>query len=123
MFKRHKEPADATIIEQRSIAHAPNLGLAAAGESVVEVRPATGAPFRTMVQTPHLAIDHSPPSKGQVVKVLLDSKHESAVFDQSDPGLSRRVRKQAREARFNEAQNAALGGAASGAPAAAGLEG
>jgi hypothetical protein len=69
-------------------------------EYAADVVPASGAPFRALLQPPQIAIDFWPPNVGDVVRVHADVKRQEAKFDTDDPAISAKARGAAIDADF-----------------------
>jgi hypothetical protein len=102
MFGRRWESAEATIVASR-VKTTTGDGMVSIREYVVEVRPATGEPFRTTLQEPRIATSFWAPDVGAIVKVQADVKRQEAKFDKSDPSISAKGRKAANDDAFRDA--------------------
>jgi hypothetical protein len=99
MFGHHWEPAQATIVATH-IKKTTGDGDVSIREFAADIVPASGTPFRTLLQEPTIATDFWPPSVGDVVRVQADVGRQKAKFDKSDPNISHKARKAAIEAQF-----------------------
>jgi len=92
MFKDEWVPGTATIIAKR-MKGGTSSGHSAVGFSfVADVQPESGEPFRAQLEAPlRLLAAHGSAvarlSEYDVVKVLVDVRHQRARFDASDPKL------------------------------------
>jgi hypothetical protein len=93
MFRSEWAAGTATIIAKKTKG-GTSSGQSAIGFSfVADVQPESGEPFRTEMEAPfRLLASHGSQlarlSEYDVVKVLVDVKHQRAKFDPSDPRLS-----------------------------------
>lgn len=113
MFGHHWEPAQATIVATHMKSTSSD-GRATTYEFAADVVPASGPPFRALLQEPKIALDFWPPKVGDVVRAYADVAHQKAKFDKSDPKISYKAHKAGTDAQFQSA----LSQPASAAPAA-----
>ena len=104
MFDGHWRPAEGVVVERRIKDSKWTGGTSSVVlfEFIVDVRPADGAPFRALVQTPTIATDFSEPEVGQHVQVEIHGDSQKVRFDKRDPGLSIKATERARKQRFDE---------------------
>jgi hypothetical protein len=95
------EPGEAVIVEQH-VKHHGSDGRNTLFEWLADVTPASGAPFRTVLATPGLALDFREPSPGDHVSVLIDRKKDVTHFDKSDPRISLKAEAAEKDRRFAE---------------------
>ena len=112
MFGHHWEKARGTVIDSRAKSTSGD-GMVTIREYIVDVDLAEGRRIRALVQEPRLAMDFWPPSRGDVVRVEVDTKNDEVRFDKSDPQLSSKARRKSREQGFTAtlAQDPGGGGA------------
>jgi hypothetical protein len=67
---------------------------------IVDARPETGEPFRTEVEELMLFPSFVVPHPGQVVQLECRPAREKAKFVRSDPAINRKLRDEARDARY-----------------------
>src|SRR3954463_2774116 len=101
MFGHDWEPAQATIVATH-IKSTSGDGTTDTREFAADVVPASGIPFRALIQEPTIATDFWPPSVGDVLKVHADVKRQKAKFDKSDPKISYKAWKKGDATRFEE---------------------
>jgi hypothetical protein len=89
--RKDLEPGEAVIVEQH-VKHHGSDGRNTLFEWLADVTPASGAPFRTVLATPGLALDFREPGPGDHVSVLIDRKKDVTHFDKSDPRSASRPR-------------------------------
>lgn len=95
------EPGEAVIVE-RHVKHHGDDGRNTLFEWLADVTPANGAPFRTVLATPGLALDFREPGPGDHVSVLIDRKKDITHFDKSDPRISLKAERAEQDRRFAE---------------------
>ena len=95
------EPGEAVIVE-RHVKHHGNDGRNTLFEWLADVTPVNGAPFRTVLATPGLALDFREPEPGDHVSVLIDRKKDVTHFDKSDPRISLKAERAEQDRRFVE---------------------
>jgi hypothetical protein len=106
------EPGEAVIVEQH-VKHHGDDGRNTLFEWLADVTPADGAPFRTVLQTPGLALDFREPGPGDHVSVLIDRKKDITHFDKSDPRISLKAERAEKDRSFAESSASAFGSPAS----------
>lgn len=99
MFGKNWEPGQATIVDTH-IKSTSGDGMTANREFAADVVPASGEPFRALIQSPTIATNFWDPSIGDVVKVLIDPKSKKVKFDKSDPKLSYKEQQKATDSKF-----------------------
>ncbi len=90
------------MIVERHVKHHGNDGRNTLFEWLADVTPASGAPFRTVLATPGLALDFREPGPGDRVSVLIDRKKDVTHFDKSDPRISLKAERAEQDRRFAE---------------------
>jgi hypothetical protein len=106
--KKDLKPGEATIVETH-VKHHGNDGRNTLFEWVADVTPTNGPPFRTVLQTPNLALDFKEPVVGDHVSVLINPKDGTAHFDKSDPRISLKAARAHQDQSFNETVDGAVG--------------
>jgi hypothetical protein len=106
------EPGEAVIVEQH-VKHHGDDGRNTLFEWLADVTPANGAPFRTVLQTPGLALDFREPGPGDHVSVLIDRKKDVTHFDKSDPRVSLKAERAENDRSFAESSAGTFGSPAS----------
>jgi len=104
------EPGEAMIVE-RHVKHQGSDGRNTLYEWLADVTPAEGAPFRTVLATPGLALDFREPGPGDRVSVLIDRKKDVTHFDKSDPRISLKAERAAKDRHFAESSAGSVGSA------------
>jgi hypothetical protein len=99
MFGHDWEPGTATIVAVH-VKSTTGDGLVSIHEFAADITPASGAPFRTLLEEPTIATDFWAPGVGDVVKVQVDVKREKAKFDKADPKISFKAHQHGDDARF-----------------------
>ncbi len=89
MFGKKKiwQKASGTVLA-RTIESVDSDGSMITYHYAVEVHPAGGAPFRTMLKDPRMLTDFLQPTVGKIVGVEFDAASGAARFDKADPQLS-----------------------------------
>ena len=100
---RSWEKAQALIVETRPQHTAGGRLDTFVHEFVAEVTTAEGEVFRTKLEDPYFSPDFLEPELRDVVGVEFDPKSRRVRFDRSDPGLSIRAQRHARQDRFDRA--------------------
>jgi hypothetical protein len=118
MFGHDWEPAQATIVATH-IKNTSGDGTTVTREYAADVVPASGVPFRALIQEPAIATNFWPPSIGDVLRVHADVKRQKAKFDKSDPKISYKAWKKGEATRFEETLTAPPAAAAAQSPAGA----
>jgi hypothetical protein len=106
------EPGEAVIVE-RHVKHHGNDGRNTLFEWLADVTPANGAPFRTVLATPGLALDFREPGAGERVSVLIDRRKDITHFDKSDPRISLKAERAEKDRLFAESSAGTVGSSAS----------
>jgi hypothetical protein len=106
--KKDLKPGEATIVETH-VKHHGDDGRNTLYEWVADVTPTDGPPFRTVLQTPNLALDFKEPVVGDHVSVLINPKDGTARFDKSDPRISLKADHTGQDQRFTETLGGAVG--------------
>lgn len=106
------EPGEAVIVE-RHVKHHGNDGRNTLFEWLADVTPVNGAPFRTVLSTPGLAVDFREPGPGDHVSVLIDRKKDVTHFDKSDPRISLKAERAEKDRLFVESSAGTFGSPAS----------
>jgi hypothetical protein len=106
------EAGEAVIVEPHE-KHRGNNGQHIFFEWVADVTPASGAPFRTVLQEPNIEVDFRHPLAGTQVSVLIDRKKGITHFDKSDPRISIKAERAEQDRRFAEAAAGGVGTPAS----------
>jgi hypothetical protein len=106
--KKDLEPGEATIVETH-VKHHGNDGRNTLFEWVADVTPTNGPPFRTVLQTPNLALDFKEPVVGDHVSVLINPKDGTAHFDKSDPRISLKADRAHQDQSFTQTVDGAAG--------------
>jgi hypothetical protein len=89
MLGHEWEPAQGVCIDVRFGRHQGNAAVTANSvHYLMEVRPATGEPFRTEVEPPALMLSFKGPHPGQTVRMECQPGRQKARFDRDDPSLS-----------------------------------
>jgi hypothetical protein len=117
--KKDLEPGEAVIVEKH-VKHSGSDGRNTLFEWVADVTSGGGEPFRTVLQLPNLALDFLEPGAGDRVSVLVDRKKGTARFDKSDPRLSLKAAKAAKNERFAETASGTVGSPAAAIPSISG---
>lgn len=111
--KKYSEAGEAVIVETH-VKHSGNDGRNTLFEWVADVTPTEGPPFRTVLETPGLALDFKEPERGDRVSVLIDPKSGTARFDKSDPRLSLKASRATTDDHFAETVAGPVGSPATG---------
>jgi Short C-terminal domain len=98
--KKNLEAGEATIVEDHIKHHSGGAGMGNLHEWVADVRAPGREAFRTVIATPNLATDFRHPSQGDIVSVFIDPKDNEVTFDKSDPRLSLKAERSARNVQF-----------------------
>jgi hypothetical protein len=109
---KDQEPGEAVIVE-RHVKHHGNDGRNTLFEWLADVTPANGAPFRTVLATPGIALDFREPGPGDHVSVLIDRKKDITHFDKSDPRISLKAERAEKDRSFAESSAGSVGSPAS----------
>ena len=99
MFGHNWEPATATIVAKKFKESTETAGVY---EYVADITPASGLAFRATLEQPHLMNHVVRLEEGAVVNALADVKNQKAKFDRSDPRVSGKGRRTAKDS-FDEA--------------------
>jgi hypothetical protein len=119
MVGRKWESAEGTVVATE-VAVQTQAGYEDRLRYVVDVRPASGDPFRTTLEEPKfIRGGFAQPGVGAVIGVLFDPKSNKAKFDTSDPRINLTRGGDAAQAAFDAAASASPGTA----PPATGLGG
>ncbi len=104
MFGKTWEAATGTVIDSRiaGVSLSEHADSSVRREFVVEVTPAVGAPFRTVVKAGNYS-DFWAPKNGQKVKLEIETKSQKVRFDKSDLGLSFKEHERRAAQGFNSA--------------------
>lgn len=111
--KKYSETGEAVIVETH-VKHSGDDGRNTLFEWVADVTPSEGPPFRAVLQTPDIALDFKEPSQGDRVSVLIDPKKGTVRFNKSDPRVSLKAAKAARDNHFAETVAGPVGSPAAG---------
>ena len=101
--KKDLEKGEATIVDKHPKKEGGGIGVNVLWEWAADVTVPGKPSFRTVLETPNLALDFREPERGDVVEVLVDPKTGHAKFDKSDPRLSLKAARSERDATFQEA--------------------
>ncbi len=102
MFRRSWESAEGTVVDRREKRGGAVGGDASLQRWLVEVKPSSGEPFRVELGIPGWGSNFKGPMVGQTVKVLCSPDHTKARFDTSDPQLSYKAERQAKQQQWDE---------------------
>ena len=99
MFGKHWTAAQAVVVDKRTVKTTGD-GMVTIYEYVVDVTTASGEVFRAKAEEPRIATDFLSPSIGQAVGVEYEPDSHKVRFDKSDPSVSLKAVRKARDDHF-----------------------
>jgi hypothetical protein len=111
--KKYSETGEAVIVDKH-VKHAGDDGRNTLFEWVADVTPTEGEPFRAVLELPGIALDFKEPERGDRVSVLIDPKKGTVRFNKSDPRVSLKAARAARDDHFAETVAGPVGSPAAG---------
>jgi len=114
MFGHDWQPGEGTVVDIRFSGQHGTNQIGAEPHFLMDVRPASGEPFRTEVDELPLMFSFRPPAIGAVVKLECDPGREKARLIRDDPAISTKTAEKAQKDQYEAERRA---GPATSAPA------